>query len=90
MNACEIYLRHICKEGGVVSTETLAAIREHLTELTADREAHELTIEAARNNHCSDDVEIDDVPTLSIGDEGVWVSAWVWVPIETEDEDEEL
>ena len=25
------------------------------------------------------DVEIDDEPVLSVADEGVWVSAWVWV-----------
>lgn len=41
----------------------------------------------ARDNRADDDLEIDDEPNISHGagkenggDEGVWVSAWVWVP----------
>jgi hypothetical protein len=40
-------------------------------------------IETARELYAmgsDDDVEIDDHPMLSVADEGVWVSAWVWVP----------
>jgi hypothetical protein len=65
------------------------SLQEQLNDLDRDRAAHELTIEAARNNHVSDDVEIDDDPFLSIADEGVWVSAWVWVPIETEGDNDD-
>lgn len=28
----------------------------------------------------SDDLEVDDQPRFSMGDNGMWVSAWVWVP----------
>ncbi|MFO0452698.1 MAG: hypothetical protein ACK52I_29265 [Pseudomonadota bacterium] len=28
----------------------------------------------------ADDIEIDDTPGVSDTDNGVWVSAWVWVP----------
>lgn len=34
----------------------------------------------------SDDLEIDDDPMVSVGDRGVWVSAWVWAPLPTEEE----
>jgi len=50
------------------------------------RAAHELTIEAARSNYASDDIEIDDLPMVAeTADGGVWVSAWVWVPLEQDD-----
>lgn len=69
----------------------LADIAEHLAKLDKDRLAHEGTIEAARSNYTSDsscDIEIDDVPDLSIAEDGVWVSAWVWVPVPIDEEDE--
>ena len=34
----------------------------------------------------SNELEIDDAPMVSIGDQGVWVSAWVWAPSPTEEE----
>lgn len=38
------------------------------------------TIAAARKIYVrGDDIEIDDNPTLSAGDSGTWVQAWVWV-----------
>lgn len=39
-------------------------------------------VEVARRDYArpSDDrIEIDDHPALSVGDEGVWVAAWLWV-----------
>lgn len=52
-------------------------------------------IARARQRYCersSDDIEIDDDPKLSRGDDGCWVQAWVWVrypePVD-EDEDED-
>lgn len=33
----------------------------------------------ARNEYQTDEIEIDDAPLQSRGDDGVWVSAWVWV-----------
>lgn len=36
------------------------------------------------------EIEIDDDPFLSVGCDGVWVSAWVWVPnSKMEDDDEQ-
>lgn len=39
-----------------------------------------------------DDLEIDDKPVVSRGDDGAWVQAWVWVPYpeQEEEEDEEV
>lgn len=36
-------------------------------------------MEAAREEHCNDEVNIDDDAFLSETDEGYWVSAWVWM-----------
>ena len=66
----------------------LNALDGQLDEIAADRIAHEDTITAARSNYAepSDgDIEIDDEPMLSVADEGVWVSAWVWVPVPSDD-----
>lgn len=44
---------------------------------------HRYQIEAARAIYVSDDLEIDDNPEVNVaengGDNGLWVSAWVWV-----------
>ena len=37
-------------------------------------------IEEAREIHGSDEVELDPGAFASRGDDGFWVSAWVWVP----------
>jgi hypothetical protein len=39
----------------------------------------EKLIELARETYASDDVEIDDDATLSRGDSGCWVQAWVFL-----------
>ncbi len=62
----------------------VARLAKHLSDLKLDRLEHEGTINAARSNYAEpsdNDIEVDDEPMLSIADEGVWVSAWVWVPI---------
>lgn len=58
-----------------------------LPEQVAWRAQHEGTIQAARDNYASDDIEIDDTPLLSPGEGGVWVSAWVWVPTADDEDD---
>lgn len=40
-------------------------------------------IEAARDAHGGDEVNIDDDAYLSDTDEGYWVSAWVWLDYPT-------
>lgn len=55
------------------------ALKKELDAATQNRTVHARTIEAAREKHATDEVEIDDDVLLSIGDEGMWVSAWVWI-----------
>ena len=40
-------------------------------------------IAQARELYATDDVEIDDEPAVSAGDDGAFVAAWVWVDAET-------
>jgi hypothetical protein len=44
-------------------------------------------IEQARRRFSAvtSEIEIDDEPVISVAEEGVWVSAWVWVPREVAD-----
>jgi hypothetical protein len=43
----------------------------------------EAAAKCATDQYCNDDVELDDDAitgrTLSVGDDGVWVRAWLWV-----------
>lgn len=45
---------------------------------------------AEAREQCDDDLEIDDAPLVSPAENGVWVSAWIWVaspePEEAEDD----
>jgi hypothetical protein len=62
------------------------ALDGHLSELDADRESHVETIATARRLYADgsdDSLEIDDKPFVAPADKGAWVSAWVWVPLET-------
>lgn len=56
-----------------------ATCLEALHDADPEQKNHDGTINAARSNYCNDECEIDDKPLLSVGDEGVWVSAWVYV-----------
>jgi hypothetical protein len=65
------------------------SLEAYLQKVDAERNDHELTICAARSNYESssdNDIEIDDKPVLSVTPDGVWVSAWVWVRTEYDDE----
>lgn len=53
----------------------------------AERKAYRLQIEEARELG-TDELEISNFPMLSAAEDGVWVSAWVWVPMIQEDEDD--
>ena len=68
--------------------EAISFLQAKADEQGALRAEHDGTITCAHAAYVDDDCEIDDLPVLSIADKGVWVSAWVWVPIE--DEEEEL
>lgn len=45
-----------------------------------NREQYPGLIQTARDTYCTDDIEIDDHPVLSITDSGAWINAWVFVP----------
>ena len=60
--------------------EALTRALEECEGAVKDRQAYASEIEKAREKYATDEVEIDDDPVTSAGDEGVWVSAWVWMP----------
>lgn len=65
--------------------ELRAAVAE-CDEAIAERKALKKYIKAAREG-TNDELEIDDYPVTSDGlPEGVWVSAWTWVPAFEDDE----
>jgi hypothetical protein len=62
--------------------KALKSAVEGCREAIDERETFAAEIEAAREEYTQDtscSVEIDDDPVLSVADDGVWVSAWVWV-----------
>ena len=73
------------RQRGLTETKTYADVAQAIHEAEgAIREREEFAdlIQQARDDYTTDsscDVEIDDDPVLSVADEGVWVSAWVWV-----------
>lgn len=78
---------HIAPKDGPTydsATQRLLTLSDRILADAAERHAeiqqyHE-AIASARGQYCNDDLEIDDTPLLSVGDGGLWVSAWVWVP----------
>ena len=68
-------------------TESATALRQSIDKLIVEREQESAVIAAARGRYESDDLEIDDDPIVSIGENGVWVGAWVWVGREADHED---
>ena len=65
-----------------LETERLPLELSHRIRLNLkDGETSEEQRQAARDEHESDEIEIDENAQLSdSGEEGYWVSAWVWVP----------
>ncbi len=63
-------------------TELATATLDNLDSLLKDQEAYAPELAQARQSYCDDDTSIDDQPIFSAGDDGVWVSAWVWVPFD--------
>jgi hypothetical protein len=57
----------------------LEVYRQALHKIDPAREGDEIYIQKARDEYTDDELEIDDNPVVSHGDDGVWVSAWVWV-----------
>lgn len=59
-----------------------------LDRMAGEIEGYAAQIEGARDKYTvgTDDIEIDESPILSVADDGVWVSAWVWLPLEDDEE----
>ena len=74
---CEIIVR-------IENGDTDGAI-SRLKEFLAKPEDAGAVVAAARKL-AHDELEIDDAPLLSDGEDGCWVSAWVWVPREAAEE----
>lgn len=55
---------------------------------TGSEETREYFIAEARKEYACDELEIDDIPDLSVGEDGAFVSAWVWVPNPKKEDDE--
>lgn len=72
-------------EGAELVTKAKDAVERYEKD-RRDVEAYAAEIEEARQE-CNDDLEIDDTPLLSVADEGVWVSAWVYVKSVAEESD---
>ena len=84
------------RQRGLTETKAYADVAQAIHEAEgAIREREEFAdlISKARDDYTMDsscNVEIDDDPVLSVADEGIWVSAWVWVKRPDDDgEDEE-
>jgi hypothetical protein len=41
-------------------------------------------VERARELYANDELEIDDNAIISQADDGCWVAAWVWVPVDSD------
>lgn len=61
------------------SVPELSDLVKRFDEAAADALAESGTVETARQRWASDDLEIDDFPMTSRGEDGCWISAWVWV-----------
>lgn len=61
---------------------SIDALKTQLAEISSIRGAHADVITEARGDYAEPSnygIEIDEEPFLSIGEAGIWVSAWVWV-----------
>ncbi len=61
-------------------------LRKYLKQQDCYRADHEDTIEAAAYSFEIVDVNIAEPPLVILSEGGLWVSAWVWVSTEGEDE----
>lgn len=71
-----------------LSAESLALLNSAVAKVKdtqEERKAYADEIQLARDHYkVDDDLEIDDDPVLSVADDGVWVSSWIWIRIDTE------
>ena len=63
-----------------VLAKAVAADNEH----DDTREALVSTARTIYADGSDDNIEVDDGAVISVGEDGAWVSAWVWVPEESD------
>lgn len=84
------HLDEACSEHADDAREKLRAMQREAEEQAQWRTKYAAQIQEAREDYAdpsSDNIEIDDEPMLSPGaDSGVWVSAWLWVWVQIEQE----
>lgn len=76
----------------IARTPGLADLAARIAEGETDLGTYAAEIDRARDDYAmgsDDDIEIDDRPAVSAGDDGVWIAAWVWVRFENNPDDEE-
>jgi hypothetical protein len=79
-------------EAEQANLEPLNAALGLITQLEAEKLQYSEEILYARECYAEpseDDLEIDEEPLLSVGEGGIWVSAWVWVADADSDENEQ-
>ena len=85
MNSLEFLARQLVdaiSEGSPNAGSALSDLKLYLRDQDIARSDHEGTIAAAKANYADEDCQVYAQPLLDIADSGVWVEAWVWVPIE--------
>ena len=64
----------------IAGTKDVSFLDALIEGMDRDRETYAAAVEKAAHFFCTDDdTEIDDDPIVAPGEDGVWVSAWVWV-----------
>lgn len=64
-----------------IDNEVAQAIARRHDEAVAALATYSNEIETARGyDIVDDDLEIDEQPMIATAEDGVWVSAWIWVP----------
>lgn len=67
-------------------TQAKAALTAYAVPLTAEENAYR---DAAEEQYGSDEIEIDSDAVVSIGEDGAFIQAWVFIAGTEEDEDDE-
>lgn len=64
---------------GLTQAQCLEILGTHGDAATYSREV------AEAREQCTDDLEIDDAPMVSSSDDGVWISAWIYVRTDSDE-----
>lgn len=86
--AIRVVLKNEAKNLSAESLALLNGAVAKVKDAQEERKAYADEIKLARaHDKVDDDLEIDDDPVLSVADDGVWVSSWIWIRIDAEDDE---